>query len=287
MTQPPPRRPQARSAHVVHVRQLTPRRRRVVLGVDDPADLRIGPYTDQYIRLLIAPRGMTYTQPFDLEHIKATQPGELWPRLRSYTIRAWDPDSGEITVDFTMHGHNGLATEWARRVEPGEIVHFMEPRGAYYPQPSADWHLLVGDESALSAVAAGVEALPKGARATVLLEVDDPLEEQRIDAPAGADIAWLHRGADRVGARLLDAVHNLRLPSDGLQAFVHGEASFVREIRRHLLLDRDVPREDVSASGYWRLDHTDEHWRASKPAWNAQIAAEEERLVETALSPQR
>ena len=43
-----------------------------------------------------------------------------------------------------------------------------------------------------------------------------------------------------------------------MQAFVHGEASAVRAVRRHLLAEREVPREALSASGYWKRARTDE-----------------------------
>jgi hypothetical protein len=51
-------------------------------------------------------------------------------------------------------------------------------------------------------------------------------------------------------------------------AFVHGEASAVRALRRHLLVDRGVPREAMSVSGYWKRDRTEEGWREDKPEWN-------------------
>ncbi|WSZ86821.1 siderophore-interacting protein [Streptomyces sp. NBC_00859] len=114
-------------------------------------------------------------------------------------------------------------------------------------------------------MAASVERLPKGAQAIALLEVDNPSEEQSIDAPAAADVTWLHRGHHPAGASLVTAVHNLSFPTGELQALVHGEANFVREIRRHLLLDRGVHCGDISASGYWRLGPTGERWRASHP----------------------
>src|SRR5436189_197856 len=81
-----------------------------------------------------------------------------------------------------VHGDEGLAGPWAARVQPGEIVHFMGPGGAYAPDISADWHLLVGDESALPAIARSLESLPDGATAHAFVEVSGPQEEQKIDS---------------------------------------------------------------------------------------------------------
>ncbi|MFJ6054733.1 siderophore-interacting protein [Streptomyces sp. NPDC092307] len=259
MPSPPPRSASpplapVRSARVAQVRQLTPRRRRVVLRTDTPEDVRTGPYadTDAYVRLLLAPESVTYPEPFDLDHVKATMPGESWPRMRSYTIRHKNPRTDEITLDFALHDRGGPATGWVRRVRPGDTVFYLQPRGTYRPGAGAAHHLLVGDDTSLSAVAAAAEHLPQGVGATVLLEVDSAHEEQLIDAPERADIIWLHRGAHRAGTLLTDAVRHLHLPTAGLHAFVHGEAHAVREIRGHLLHDRGVPRDRISASGYWR-----------------------------------
>ena len=64
-----------------------------------------------------------------------------------------------------------------------------------------------------------------------------------------------------------------------MHAFVHGEAGFVRELRRFLRAEHAVPREQLSASGYWRLGRTDEGWRAEKAAWNAAVEADDGAVV--------
>ena len=49
---------------------------------------------------------------------------------------------------------------------------------------------------------------------------------------------------------------------------VHGEASAVRAVRKHLLVDRGVPKEALSASGYWKRTRTEEGWREDKAEWS-------------------
>ena len=53
-----------------------------------------------------------------------------------------------------------------------------------------------------------------------------------------------------------------------MHAFVHGEASTVRAVRRHLLVDRGLPRDALSVSGYWKRSRTEEGWREDKAEWN-------------------
>ncbi|MFJ4781379.1 siderophore-interacting protein [Streptomyces sp. NPDC088762] len=267
------------TAVVVRTERLTPHMVRIVLGGDGLAGFGAGEFTDHYIKILFAPQGITYPSPWDLERIRADYPRAQWPRQRAYTVRSWDPAHLELTVDFVVHGDEGLAGPWAARVQPGELVRFLGPGGAYAPDPAADWHLLVGDESALPAIAAAMERMPAGARVHAFVEVEGPRDEQKVATPDGVAPIWLHRGDRPVGEALVEAVAALEFPSRNVHAFVHGEAGFVRDLRRHLRLERGVARERLSISGYWRLGETDEGWRAIKRDWNAEVEAEQDRAT--------
>jgi NADPH-dependent ferric siderophore reductase len=247
---------------------------RLVLGGDGLAGFSADTYTDHYVKLLLPAAGVTYPEPFDLERIHEELPRAQWPVMRTYTVRAWDPRQLELTLDVVVHGDEGLAGPWARLVRPGEAVHFIGPGGAYAPDASADWHLLAGDESALPAIARSLESLPPGATAHAFVEISGPEEEQKIDSDV--EVVWLHRGGRPVGEALVAAVGALEFPEGRVHAFVHGEAGFVKELRRLLRVERAVPREDLSVSGYWRLGQDDEGWRAVKREWNARIELEQE-----------
>ncbi|MFJ9339496.1 siderophore-interacting protein [Streptomyces sp. NPDC101733] len=264
------------TAVVVHTERLTPHMVRIVLGGDGLADFDAGVHTDHYVKLLFAPEGVSYAEPWNMEQIRATHGREAWPRQRAYTVRAWDPAHRELTLDFVVHGDEGLAGPWAARVQPGETVHFLGPGGGYAPDPTADWHLLAGDESALPAIAAAMERMPRGARVYAFVEIDGPADELKIATPDGITPIWLHRGGRPAGERLVEAVTDMAFPSSDVHVFVHGEAGFVKELRRHLRLDRGIPRERLSISGYWRQGETDEGWRAQKRDWNASVEAEQE-----------
>ena len=277
MAERPQRRtPQPKHARVARTERLTPHMIRVVLVVDPAPALDIGTYTDHYVKLLFAPEGVVYPEPLDVEAVRAALPREQWPRTRTYTVRAWDPDTREMTLDFVHHGDEGLAGPWAARARPGDSLWFQGPGGGYAPDPKADWHLLAGDESALPALAAAVEQLPAGAPAKVFVEVAGPEEEQKLPTAADAEVVWLHRGSRPAGAALVEAVTALEFPPGDVHVFVHGEAGFVKELRRLLRLDRGVPRDRMSISGYWRRGADEDGWQASKREWNAQVEAEQE-----------
>jgi NADPH-dependent ferric siderophore reductase len=250
-------------------RRLSPTMVRITLGGIDLHRFRPSEFTDSYVKLTFPRPGADYPEPFDLGQIKATFPARDWPVVRTYTVRDWDPDRHALTIDFVVHGDHGVAGPWASSARPGDRIYLTGPGGAFAPDPAASWHLLVGDESALPAIAAAVDALPPTARGHVLVEVPGPASEIDLPVPAGVALTWVHTGASRLGSRLVEWVAAVDFPDDEGQAFVHGEAGFVAELRRYLRVDRGMPRDRLSISGYWRFGATEEGWRAAKAEWNA------------------
>ena len=261
---------------VTRVEQLTPQMVRVVVCGEDLAGLGADEFTDHYIKVQFPRAGVAYPEPFDVGVIRETMPRECWPLVRTYTIRRWLPDAAEIWVDFVVHGDAGIAGPWAARAKPGDPFHFLGPGGGYAPNPEADWHLLAGDESALPAIGAALDGMPAGARVQAFIEVAGPEEEQKLTTAADAEIIWLHRGDRQIGEALVSAVRDVAFPAGRLHAFVHGEATFVKDLRRYLRLDRGVPLDRLSISGYWRRGMNEDGWQSSKREWNQQVDREQE-----------
>jgi NADPH-dependent ferric siderophore reductase len=260
---PAPRSRRAKLAVVRRTERVTPHMIRVVLSCDEFVD---NDTTDHYVKLLFLQPGVEYPDPLDMGAVREQLPSEHWPTMRTYTVRSWDDAAKELTIDFVHHGDEGIAGPWAATAQPGDKLWFNGPGGAYSPQESAAWHLLVGDESALPAIGAAIEALPPGAHAKVFLEVEDETEEQKFSGSGDVELTWLHRtvrGGER-GDGLVEAVEALEFPPGEVQAFVHGEAGFVLRLRRHLFADRGLAREQVSLSGYWRLGKNEDGWQAEK-----------------------
>jgi NADPH-dependent ferric siderophore reductase len=80
-----------------------------------------------------------------------------------------------------------------------------------------------------------------------------------------------------VGAALVAAVRELEFPHGEVHAFVHGEATFVKELRGHLRLDRGLPMRQLSISGYWRRGLNEDGWQSTKREWNQQVESEQEK----------
>jgi len=222
----------------------------------------------------------------ELEDFMVEEPGEiitlLWPapgrelvlprqgwrfppgvadaqHARNYTVRDWDPDTRELTIDFVVHGDHGRASRWARDAGPGDAVGFAGPRTHWTAQPEADWTLLVADETGLPALAAIADTLPTGHPAIAVVEVADAAERQPIPTSARLEVHWVHRDGAAPGPRgpLAERVLALDLPPGEGRAWGGGEAAAMRRIRDHLKGPCGLEAGAVSVLGYWKHRDTD------------------------------
>ena len=170
---------------------------------------------------------------------------------RRYTIRSLRADLGEMDLDVVLHG-DWPGSTWGRSAAPGDEIRFQGPRGKLEIRP-ADWHLLVGDESALPAIAAISEAV--AAPATAVVEVLGPGEELPV---AAGEVRWVHRGAHRAGTAdlLVPVVSQLALPPGRGAAYLMGETRSMVALRA-LLESRGVAHEAIFVKGYWNVARPD------------------------------
>jgi NADPH-dependent ferric siderophore reductase len=274
----PRRRRAANVATVVRTEQLSPSLVRVVLGGDGLSAFEASEFADSYVKAVFVhpdvprpfPRNDEGRVVVDDLHAEPAHS----PRMRSYTVRSFDPDTQELVLDFVVHGDAGIAGPWAAAAAPGDELLFMGPGGAYSPDPAAGFHLLAGDLSALPAIAVALSRLPSDAVGAAVVEVPGATDEVELAAPTGVRVSWVHTGQDRPGDALVPAVRAVPLPDD-VDAFVHGEAGAVKQLRHYLRVERGMSLDRLSISGYWRLGIDDEGWRASKRDWNAEVERDE------------
>ncbi|HVT00067.1 MAG TPA: siderophore-interacting protein [Solirubrobacterales bacterium] len=243
-------------ARVESVAQLTPTLRRVVFGGEGLAGFEAGEFSDHYVKL------------------RFPRPGageEERPKVRTYTVREWDAGRSLLTIDFVVHGEEGVAGAWAAAAVPGDTIELRGPGGAYAPDPDAAWHLMAGDISVVPAISVSLARIPPGVPVHAFLQVHGPEEEIELDSPGDLHLHWLHGDADE---QIAEAIAALDFPPGEPHVFLHGEATAVRLARRHLVGDRGVPATALSASGYWKRTLTDEGWREAKAEWNRQVEAD-------------
>ncbi|MGP9727096.1 siderophore-interacting protein [Glutamicibacter sp. 287] len=222
--------------------------------------------TDRYIKILFAKPELGLTLPYDMDELRERLPGEDMPVRRTYTVRRSDAAAGTIEVDFVVHGSDGLAGPWARDAKIGDSVCFSGPGGMYEPKGEFDFHLLVGDETAIPAIAASLEAMREDMVGQVLIEVEGAGDEIEMRAPRGVDIRWIHRGAAFTpeASTLESAVRQHPWPGGRVQVFAHGEREVMKALRSYFYDERGVDRRDMSLSAYWAFGRAEDVFQAEK-----------------------
>lgn len=230
MIAPLVRRSPTHSGTVVDAVQLTPRMRRVTVQAEAMRGVEIRPAQDVEL------------------HLRE----ETGRRVkRRYTIRHARPDRGELDLDVVLHGA-GPGARWGETARPGDPIDFQGPRGKLEVR-RAPTHLLIGDESALPAIAAIAESLPADEVAVCFLEVQD--ETDAVELPG--DVQWLYRREHRPGTPdlLLPAVHSFTAP-DGTCAYLLGETRSMVAVRADLE-ERGVKHDSIFLKGYWNIARPD------------------------------
>src|ERR1700690_1705836 len=140
------------------------------------------------------------------DHVKlffpdGTKNAEGAPNMlgRDFTPRRYDPAQDTLEIDFAIHDA-GPATRWAAQAKPGDTLALGGPRGSFIIPTSFDWHLLIGDETAVPPISRRLAELPAGSRAVVLAEVDGPADEITFQTTANATVTWAHRKGVPPGA---------------------------------------------------------------------------------------
>ncbi|MCW2796280.1 siderophore-interacting protein [Nocardioides sp.] len=214
-------RAQQYDARVVRREQLSPHLVRLTLGGDGLGSFHSTGIPDEWVGLVV--------------------PGQF--QSRYYTVRSWR--DGELELDIVMHDV-GLVTEWATGDVVGETVVITEPRGSFAMPVSATWLMLVGDLTAMPAMAriAGHVDIPT----RIWAEVPDALPGY---LPNSGDVTWLEQPGD--GESLLaSVVESIDWPAGDGYFWMAGESAQMRAIRKHLMRERRLPATAYDVMGYWR-----------------------------------
>ncbi|WP_394706043.1 DUF2218 domain-containing protein [uncultured Martelella sp.] len=250
---PPPETPaNLYEVTVVSTETVTPHMLRVTFACDDVSPFIGG---NMHVRMLVPPKGREPVWPVVGDDGRFVWPdGEDALLVRVYTIRSFDVERGELSVDFLQHPAPGIKTpgaDFARDARPGDRIAFLGPGGGAVPE--AETIFLAGDEAALPAIARIAEEVPAGTRLSVIIEVEDETEEQPIVSAGHLDLRWLHRARYDDGATgvLADEVQKaIATLDEDTFVWVACEKSDVRAIRK-LLKERKHDRKRMYVAWYW------------------------------------
>jgi NADPH-dependent ferric siderophore reductase len=197
------------------------------------------------------------------EWVGLVVPGQF--QSRYYTVRSWA--EGVLELDVVVHDE-GLVTEWAARDVVGETVVLTEPKGSFALPPDAGWLILVGDLTAMPAMARIARSTDLPTR--IWAEVPDRIPGY---LPDHADVTWLPQPGD--GESVLAAVvESIDWPAGEGYFWMAGESAQMRAIRKHLMRERRLPATAYDVMGYWRANARRQPravdpgpiWRAGKAA---------------------
>lgn len=245
-------------AEVVRSARLSPHLQRVTLGGDEIA--RFQPLGfDQWVRLALPKSEETrfdnLSDTFGLTgYLRySTLKRATRPFIRNYTISQARPELAEVDLDFVIHGDEGVAGPWAQRAAAGDRCAFIDQGCGWNPVP-APWVLLIGDESALPAIAGILRDLPRATTGHAIIELFDDADRRPIQAPDPMIVHWLVRKPEQSpGAASLPALRELALLAGAPYAFAVGEQALATGARRFLVNECGVPKTNVTFSGYWRI----------------------------------
>ena len=135
------------------------------------------------------------------------------------------------------------------------------PRGSLIIPTCYDWHLLVGDETALPAIGRRLAELPAGSTAVVVAEVDGEADEMTFDSAADVSVTWVHRKGGEAGATdlLSRTLRGLKLPKGDYYAWVACESLTAKALRAQLIAENGANPKWMRAAGYWRRGVTAVH----------------------------
>lgn len=232
---------------VAQVIPLSDTMRRIVFTGEDLHDF-VTAGVDDHVKLFFPEPGSD--EPV-LPDLNADRSAARDPRIiaRDYTPRRFDEEQRELIIDFVLH-EEGPATQWAARAKPGLSLGMGGPKASHIAPEALTTHLLIGDDTALPAIARTLETLAPNHRAIVLLDTRESEKAYPLISHAWIEVHRCEKGGDET---LPDLLRHVVLPSiKKLSVWIAAEINVVRTLREHLVNEEAVPRTQIRAAGYWR-----------------------------------
>lgn len=237
-------------AEVIEVRSLSAVMRRIVLGGDGLADYRSSGAPDEWLRLMVPAEPQRHVElPTRLGqqfHFANPQPSPRW-----YSLRAWDPERRQVTVDVVVHAR-GAATRWAETVEPGDQLLISQPHGRGI-DTDADWVLILADQTGIPAACRILEDLAPHQHAHAVFEAPNEAATFTPTSPADLKVCWAYNpDPASIPSPLSAAVRTIELPPGQGYVWMAGEASCARDVRRYFRHELKWRSQHYDIVGYWR-----------------------------------
>lgn len=168
---------------------------------------------------------------------------------RWYSLHEVEPNY--LAIGIVIHP-GGLGSDWAEKASVGDTLRITQHNSWFRRPAEAQWQVLLGDITALPAIARIITESAADLPTRAIVEIPDPGDE--LDEwEHAADITWVHNaGLTTTHSVLAELARDLQLPDGPGYVYVAGEASVTRAARKLLRAEHKVPAEQSGGIGYWR-----------------------------------
>lgn len=169
------------------------------------------------------------------------------PHQRAYTLVDPDVDAGTFSLEFALH--DGCASDWSRKAEPGDTIEAtVQGTGFEVPDPLPPRMLVVGDPASLPAINSLLAIAPK-LPATIWFETT-----RAGDHELPFRIADHHELRTVPRPQLVETVKaDLReLVTPDTFVWIACDTTTTRVLTSYVLKDLAIPKHRVKSLGYWK-----------------------------------
>lgn len=247
---------------VSHSQRISPNMQRITLQGKDLEKFPTG-HEGDYVKLLFPVKNESA-----LSGDKAVD-ADAKVIMRTYTIRKFNPVDLALDIDFVLHGelekNSGPASTWAAQTKPGDTMLIYGPGKVKAASLEADWFLFAGDMTALPAISCQLELLPADATGYAIIEINSEQDQQSLQKPDGINILWvINPHPDRENTVLSDAVKTLPWLPGTPSIWAACEFSNMRLLRVYFKKDKQVSRDQLYVSSYWKMGKSEDKHKVIK-----------------------
>jgi NADPH-dependent ferric siderophore reductase len=169
------------------------------------------------------------------------------PHQRAYTLVDPDVEAGTFSLEFALH--DGCASDWSRKAEPGDTIEAtVQGTGFDVPDPLPPRMLVVGDPASLPAINSLLAVAPK-LPATIWFETTHEADNElpfRIEDHHDLRTVPRPKMVEQVKADLQELV------TADTFVWIACDTRTTRELTSYVLKDLAVPKHRVKSLGYWK-----------------------------------
>ena len=248
-------KPPFKKATVIKTERISANMQSITLQADEFIDL---PATCEgsYFKLLFNAQGGT-----DLSQLAEDEN----PVMRTYTIAKFSRVDLTIDVQFVRHEVSdsgcGFAARWAMNAVVGDNVYIKGPGTLLDIKSDVDWFFTVADMTALPALSAKIRLLPSHAKGYAVIKVVERDDIRVLETPENIQVIWLLDDES-----LIDKVKVLPWLSGAVSVWVACEFEAMRELRGYFRNEKEVQKDNIYISSYWKSGVTEDGHKVIKRA---------------------